>query len=154
MSCEITSYAIVDSPFRVELVGRGSPVENQCYGHVGQALMDTLWSEVRRLKLNHRGVNHWVYPSAEELFTGVELDGDAEDIGSLERRTVALPRYVRYVHRGPYDGLGAAWAGVMEWIRQQGAAPDGIGLEVYGHWNENPTLLETTILVGLASRKS
>jgi hypothetical protein len=150
MSGETIPCAIVDSPFRVELVGLGSPVENQCYGQVGKGLMDTLWSEVHRLKLDHRGVNHWVYPSADELFTGVELNGDADDIGLLQRMAVELPRYVQYVHRGPYDGLGAAWGSVMDWIGQQGQSLQGPGLEIYGHWNEDPALLETTIVVGIA----
>jgi effector-binding domain-containing protein len=46
--------------------------------------------------------------------------------GELRATTVA-----RTVYRGPYEGLGGAWAQFMEWIAAQGHSPDADLWECY-----------------------
>ena len=143
---------IIDSPFRVVLVGHRGRVEGASYGPTGKQLMDRLWSEVRQRGIKTKGVNHWVYLPGSEMFTGVELLDPAAEVGPLERLMVVLPRYARRLHVGPYSGLADAWCEMKAALAAAGETPAATGLEVYGHWNEDPAKLETTILIGLGER--
>jgi effector-binding domain-containing protein len=49
------------------------------------------------------------------------------------------------VHRGDYGGLGATHDAVREAIAARGRDPAGALWEIYGHWREDPSELETEI---------
>jgi len=138
---------LCDQPFRVSLVGTRRPVDGKCYGEVGQALMKSMWDKVKQLGLKHHGINHWVYLPGDEMFTGLELKETADDLGELHALEVELPRYARYVHVGPYSKLHDTWEALFKQISDDGLTPMVPNLEVYGHYDEDPEKLETTILI-------
>jgi effector-binding domain-containing protein len=49
------------------------------------------------------------------------------------------------VHRGPYEGLGAAHDAVHAFCREHGLALAGPRWEVYGHWHDDHAQLETAV---------
>jgi effector-binding domain-containing protein len=48
-------------------------------------------------------------------------------------------------HRGPYAGLDLAHRAIRDWCATQGRALAGARWEIYGHWREDPSELETEI---------
>lgn len=140
---------IVSSPFQLDLIGRKGRSADQCWGDLGRQLMDPMWREIKRLGIPNTGINHWVYLPDSHLFTGVEPKGDLRDLGSLERLTVELTKYARHVHRGPYSELHQVWPALMRQLSDAGLMHCYPSLEIYGHWNDDPSQLVTTILIGL-----
>jgi len=53
------------------------------------------------------------------------------------------------IHRGPYGELGAAHQAVVRWCEAEGRELTGERWEVYGDWEEDPALLETTVFYRL-----
>jgi hypothetical protein len=144
------SIDIAETPLRIELAGNRGKVTGRRYGEVGKRLMDPMWAEIRAKGIKTTGINHWVYLAEDEMFTGVELASPAGDRGSLEPLSVELRRYARTVHRGPYTELGVAWDRLCAELAARGEKKGFPGIEIYGHWNEDPCQLVTTILVALA----
>ena len=66
--------------------------------------------------------------------------------GEGEVACTALPAGVAasVVHRGPYDGLGAAHGAIHAWMKEHGCNSP-LSWEIYGDWSEDPAKLETTV---------
>ena len=110
---------IVNSPFQNSLVGKSGQVEGKCYGEKGQELMDSTWSEIRDRGIESHGLNNWVYLPDDRLFTGVELKGYCDDLGSLESMEVSLSRFLRHVHIGPYSDLPKVWDELLKFVERE-----------------------------------
>ena len=54
-------------------------------------------------------------------------------------------RVARTVHIGPYDRLGDAHNAIHAWCAAHNRKIGQASWEIYGDWNSNPALLETTI---------
>ena len=139
----------INRPFTVRLAGVSGHPEGACFGEKGRELMDRLWAEVKRCGLATHGVNHWVYLADGGLFTGVEIREPAADLGSLATMEIQIPRYLRHVHVGPYSELPNVWASMTKKAEEDGETRSYPGLEIYGHWNEDPGKCETTVLIAL-----
>jgi effector-binding domain-containing protein len=140
---------IIDAPHRISLVGYHGTLDGESVPVVGKRLMDKMWREVQALGLKSKGINHWVYLPDSMMFTGIELAEKTTAIGTLEPLTVSLNRYLRFVHTGPYSELPQIWPQLVAEIKQRGETPTKPSLEIYGHWNEDPSKCETTILISL-----
>jgi hypothetical protein len=145
---------IVNTAYQVNLVGKSGRTQGKCYGEKGRELMDAMWSEIRSREIRTTGLNHWVYLPDSQLFTGVELLAPNDDLGSLLSLRVMLDRFVRHVHRGPYSDLPKVWQELSERIKNLDETRVYPNLEIYGHWKNDPSELETTILIGLKGEKS
>jgi L-rhamnose mutarotase len=143
MSIETTPYHVTLVGFRGAITAEGIPT-------VGKRLMDNLWREVKARGLKTKGINYWVYLPESMMFTGVELAEGSAEIGAMEELKVSLDRYYRHVHTGPYSDLAQVWPELFAKLQQQGESPSCPSLEIYGHWNPDPALCQTTILHGLA----
>jgi effector-binding domain-containing protein len=141
---------IVDQPFTRTLFGKsGRHDPAKAYGDEIIALLDQVWPKVKQPGLKTTGINHIAYGQDDSLFAGVEVtEGDAAAAG-LEKRVFTLPRYATYHHVGPYSGLPQAWKLVEAEIARQGLTRAGVALEIYGHWSEDTSKLETDILIPL-----
>src|SRR5262245_6902311 len=111
---------IIETPFRVTLAGLRGAVDGNCYGEVGKRLMDQMWAEIRRLRIENRGLNHWVCLPDSQMFTGVELTAAGHQPGSLELLDVFLPRYLQHIHQGSYSELPGVWQQLSDQLNQQG----------------------------------
>lgn len=129
---------ICEEPFTVSLVGfRGGLTEDiQCYGTLGGKLMGRMWKAVNELKLEHHGINHWVYLDGGSLFCGTELKAPTENIGELERMDVELPRYSKCLLVGPYSKIGETWQFCKEELARRGETQGFPSLEIYDHHDE------------------
>ncbi len=106
------------------------------------------------------GCNVMLYrdlPEADQV--GVEVGVEVSDpfpaagmvLGSAQVSVSALPAGLaaETMHRGPYDGLGAAHQAVRRWCASHGHELTGERWEVYGDWHEDPAQLQTRIFYGL-----
>ncbi|MGZ3999511.1 MAG: GyrI-like domain-containing protein [Mucilaginibacter sp.] len=140
---------ILNRDFSLTLYGFSRTVINKDYGDTGFKLMDRMWEKVRTHNLKHKGINVWVYDPNERMFAGVELEETpANDVG-LELKHINLAKYAYYKHIGPYSGLAGAYAKMRAYLAEKNLKIGSPGLEIYGHWNQDESKLETEILMAL-----
>ncbi|MFO0935421.1 MAG: methyltransferase domain-containing protein [Gemmataceae bacterium] len=154
------NFEIIDEPIRFQLHGVSGTVENENYGEVGFQLMNVLWPTVKASGLSTKGVNHWVYMPDQRMFAGVELRNPTETTNTnstqtkpLEPLEFELPRYLKHIHIGPYQALPQTWKTLKATLAAHGEAIGSLSLEIYGHHCDDPSKLETTILIGLRPRR-
>jgi effector-binding domain-containing protein len=114
--------------------------------------LDKVWGYIRS---NGLGFTHnvFLYPAAffragtGDVTFGVQVDGHFEG-GEDGVHCAALPggRVAWAVHRGPYDKVGEAHDAVAAWSRETREPLDGPSWEIYGDHNDDPALLETTVV--------
>jgi hypothetical protein len=140
---------IVETPIQFRLFGISSVVPDHKYGKVGLRLMDGLWKVVKETGTSTTGINHWVYLPDEQMFVGVELLPNTPAPVWLEPRHFELRRYLKHVHVGPYQALPEKWKALKDELVARGETIGSPSLEVYGHHYDDPSKLETAILIGL-----
>jgi hypothetical protein len=131
--------------FSVSLYGF-SGVVRQDWAGTGKALMNQLWQEVRSRQLPNNGINIWVYDEGSLLFTGVGMTTPPPAGSPLESKTVLLPRYAYYKHIGPYDEIKTTYEAAREEFKKVGIQARLPYVEIYGHWTEDLSKLETELL--------
>ena len=144
---------ILQEPFRVTLFGYGGAIDGDGIGPTGKRYMDKMWQEVRTSGIKTKGINHWVYLPNSTMFTGVELTEPTAEHGTLEKLDVTLDRYLRHVHTGDYATLPHIWPWLFAQLKEQNEISKYPSLEIYGHWNPDPSKCETTILIGVEQKK-
>ena len=140
---------IIDTAFTVELYGFSGTAVNKNWMETGFALMNKMWAEVRAANLPNKGINVWVYEEMDRMFAGVELAATPSNDTGLERKLVSVARYVYYKHVGPYHQLKNVSSKVLAEVKERGLMVGLPYLEIYGHWTEDETKLETELLWSL-----
>lgn len=138
---------INDRPWLKTLVGlskRHDP--DLSYGDEIRAILDPVWAEVRRSQTPVTGINHVLYAEENEIFCGLECRGDPSGMPELELRRIELDHYAYYRHVGPYEQIPQAYAAMRAEVERLGMRFTQPGLEIYGHWNDDPQQLVTEIL--------
>jgi hypothetical protein len=142
---------IVVEPIRFHLHGIGGVVENERYGEVGMRLMNEMWQVIKGARIPTTGINHWVYLPDGRMFVGVEIRNPQPlpTPDPLEPLEFELQRYLKHVHVGPYQALPQKWKELKAELAARGEVIGSPSLEIYGHPCDEPTRLETAILIGL-----
>ena len=145
---------IIDEPIRFHLHGIKGVVENERYGEVGLRLMNEMWQVVKVANIPTTGINHWVYLPEGRMFVGVELESPrpAPTPAQLEPLEFGLQRHLKHLHVGPYQALPQKWKELKAELAVRGEVIGSPSLEIYGHHCDEPSQLETTILIGLQSK--
>ena len=145
---------IVETPVRFRLHGIGGVVEDERYGEVGLRLMNEMWQAVNGAKIPTTGINHWVYLPDGRMFVGVELRNPQQlpTPDPLEPLEFELKRSMKHVHVGPYQALPQKWTELKAELAARGEVIGSPSLEIYGHHCDDPSKLETTILIGLRTK--
>lgn len=145
---------IIEEPIRFHLHGIGGVVENEKYGEVGLRLMNEMWPVVKGAGIPTTGINHWVYLPAGRMFVGVEFRNPIQVPipDPLEPLALELQRFLKHVHIGPYQALPQKWKELKAELSARGETIAAPSLEIYGHHCDEPSKLETTILIGLQAK--
>ncbi|MBN9120772.1 MAG: GyrI-like domain-containing protein [Planctomycetes bacterium] len=145
---------IVEEPIRFHLHGIRGVVENEQCGEVGFRLMNQMWQVVKGARIPTTGINHWVYLPDNKMFVGVEFRSPERSPtpDQLEPVEFDLQRYTKHVHVGPYQALPQKWTDLKAELAARGEVIGSPSLEIYGHHCDDPTRLETTILIGLRAK--
>lgn len=140
---------IINKQLKLEVSGFSGTAAGKNYGATAFALMDKMWPVIRTKGLKHKGLNIWVYEPNEQVFAGVELlDPSAKDTG-LEHKTIILKKYAYYKHIGPYNLIGQAGDNMRADIQKFGLHSHLPYIEIYGHWTNDETKLETELIMAL-----
>jgi hypothetical protein len=140
---------IINKNLRLDIYGFSGTATNKDYAGTGFKLMDKMWQIVKSHGLKHRGLNIWVYEQNERVFAGVELDDTSKhDIG-LEQKNITLIKYAYCKHIGPYNLLKLTGQNMTNELKDRGFETTFPYVEIYGHWTNDETKLETELLMCL-----
>ena len=145
---------ILSEPKMFTLFGFSKPHDqNQTYRTVMFELMDRVWEEVRNKKLSHTGINHVVYGADHMMFAGIELTSPPKEDSLLEKKMVIFKKYAYCKHIGPYKDLDKTYRKVHSVLEASGEQPRSPQMEIYGHWHEDESKLETEIIFNLGDKE-
>ena len=108
--------------------------------------MDRMWQIVKSNNLKNNGLNIWVYEENESVFAGVELNEIPNQENGLEQKNITLLKYAYYKHIGPYHLIGQAVQNMTDDLKSRGFETHLPYIEIYGHWTNDETKLETELL--------
>ena len=140
---------IIKEPFSLTIHGFSGITTNKDYVRTAFKLMDKMWQIVKSKGLKNKGLNVWVYEPGEKVFAGVELDDGYQYSNELEQKNIYLEKYAYYKHIGPYNLIKQAGQDMKAELQQLGLETSMPYIEIYGHWTNDETKLETELLVSL-----
>jgi effector-binding domain-containing protein len=140
---------IINKNFTADLYGFSGIAIGQDFAGTGFKLMDRMWKIVKSNNLKNKGINIWVYESQNKMFAGVELESVPPDNLGLEHKVVHLTKYAYHKHIGSYKLLKQAGQDINDELKSRGIQTDLPYIEMYGHWTNDESKLETEILVAV-----
>lgn len=140
---------IITENLTLDIYGFSGIAVNKDYAGTAFKLMDKMWQTVKANEIKNKGINIWVYDTEEKVFAGVELyDSPNQDIG-LEHKVVALTKYAYYKHIGSYSLIKQAGQNMRDELKNMGFETNLPYIEIYGHWTNDESKLETELLMSL-----
>ncbi len=140
---------IINEPLRLDIYGFSGIAINKDYAGTAFKLMGRMWQAVKSNNLKNKGLNIWVYEQDQRVFAGVELsDIPTQDTG-LEQKSITLLKYASYKHVGPYNLIKQAGQKMKDELKRKGYKTTLPYIEIYGHWTNDETKLETELLMSL-----
>jgi len=140
---------IIDEKLILVVHGFSGIAANKDYAGTAFRLMDRMWKTVRAQELKTKGLNIWIYEPGEKVFAGVELEGSPKSDTGLEQKSIVLTKYAYYKHIGPYGLIKQAGTNVRSELNSKGFTIDTPYIEIYGHWSNDESKLETELLMAL-----
>ena len=140
---------IINDPLRLDIYGFSGIVINKDYAGTAFRLMDKMWQTVKSNNLKNKGLNIWVYAQDQWVFAGVELDDIPDQDTGLEQKSIILLKYACYKHIGPYNLIKQAGQNMTDELKSKGYETILPYIEIYGHWTNDETKLETKLLMSL-----
>jgi len=140
---------IITTGLKLNLLGVSGTAINKDYTGTAFRLMDKMWKVVKTKGLKNKGLNVWVYESNEEVFAGVEPYGSPAREEGLEERIILLAKYAYYKHVGPYSLIKQVGQNMVNELKTQGLEIIPPYVEIYGHWTNDESKLETELLMNL-----
>ena len=141
---------IVTEKLQLDIYGFEGTATNKDYAGTAFNLSGKMWKIVKDNGLKNKGKNIWVYGAADKVFAGVELDKRSDDNNhGLEKMTINLEKYAYYRHIGPYNLIKQAGQNMTNEVTRQGYEIIFPYIEIYGHWTNDQSKLETDLLMCL-----
>ena len=140
---------IHDKKLELNIYGFSGLAVNKDYAGTAFKLMDKMWQTVKSNNINNKGLNIWVYEQNEKVFAGVELFANPAADTGLELKKIGLMKYAYYKHTGPYSLIGQAGQKMRDELNKQGFETGLPYIEIYGHWTNDESKLETELLMSL-----
>ena len=140
---------VINDSLNLDVYGFSGTALRKDYAGTAFKLMDKMWQAVRSNNLKHKGLNIWVYEPGEKVFAGVELEDTPQNDTGLEHKSVSLTKYAYYKHTGSYNFLRQAGQNMEHELKSKGFKTIFPYIEIYGHWTNDETKLETELLMCL-----
>ncbi len=137
---------IIEKPLSLTIYGFSGIAMNKDYAGTAFKLSDKMWKTVKSNNLKNKGLNIWVYEQNENVFAGVELNEVPNRNTGLEQKSITLLKYAYYKHIGPYHLIKQAGQNMNEELKKKGLGTSLPYIEIYGHWTNDETKLETELL--------
>src|SRR5882724_1798752 len=123
---------------------------------VWKPALDQVWAFLKAHRDLGPGHNFFLYHHPERrqdpmcVDFGVQVARRFEGEGAVRCIETPSGEVARTVHVGPYDRLGGAHDAIHAWCAAHDRMIAQASWEIYGDWNDDPALLETTIKYLLA----
>jgi effector-binding domain-containing protein len=140
---------IITESLSLNIYGFSGIAVNKDYAGTAFKLMDRMWQIVKSNNLKNKGINIWVYEQGESVFAGVELNGITSQDTGLEQKSITLLKYAYYKHIGPYNLIKQAGQNMVDELKSKGYETILPYIEIYGHWTNDETKLETGLMMSL-----
>lgn len=139
---------IINAELNLNIYGFSGTAINKDYIGTAFTLMDKMWNLIKAKGLKNKGLNIWVYEPDEKIFSGVELNEAVTEIG-LEQKNIHLTKYAYHKHIGPYGLIKQAGQNMIDELKKKGFEIGHPYIEIYGHWTNDESKLETELLMNL-----
>lgn len=141
---------IITKNLQLAIYGFGGTAINKDYVDTAFRLSGKMWETVKANSLKNKGINIWVYEPNDSVFAGVELDDaiNTQSAGLAEKK-IQLEKYAYYKHIGPYNRIKQTGQNMTNELRKMGYEVILPYIEIYGHWTNDETKLETELLMCL-----
>jgi predicted transcriptional regulator YdeE len=143
------SLEIINTPLSLNIYGFSGIAVNKDYTGTAFKLMDKMWQIVKSKNLKNKGLNIWVYEEDQRVFAGVELTDVLTPDTGLEKKSITLLKYAYYKHIGPYKLIRQAGQKMTDELKVKGYETILPYIEIYGHWTNDETKLETELLMSI-----
>jgi effector-binding domain-containing protein len=90
-----------------------------------------------------------VYEPDHKVFAGVELNEVPTQDTGLEQKNITLLKYAYYKHIGPYHLIKQSGQNMTDELSRKGFETTLPYIEIYGHWTNDESKLETELLMSL-----
>ena len=140
---------IINKALRLDIYGFSGIAINEDYAGTAFRLMDRMWQIVKSNNLKNKGLNIWVYEQDQRVFAGVELIDNPGQVTGLEQKSITLLKYAHFKHIGPYNLIKQAGQNMTDELKKNGYETILPYIEIYGHWTNDETKLETDLLMSL-----
>jgi effector-binding domain-containing protein len=138
------------TPFKLNIFGFGGVATKNDHTATAFRLSGRMWELLRSKSIANKGKNIWVYGGNNKVFAGVELERPDEELDSgLESLIVELPKHAYFKYVGPYSGIGEASKAMRTELVGLGYDITLPYVEIYGHWNQDESKLETELLMAI-----
>lgn len=144
MNIEIITDALELNPY-----GFSGVAVNGDYTGTAFKLMDKMWQTVKANGLKNQGKNIWVYEDNNSVFAGIELESAPQPGTTLEHKSLRFTKYAYYKHIGPYNLIKQMGQAMTNEIKAKGYEVIFPYVEIYGHWTNDESKLETELLMCL-----
>lgn len=146
---QIIKMEIINKELQLKVFGFSGVAVNKNYGATAFALMDKMWPIVKSKGIKHKGMNIWIYESDHRVFAGVELEDPTLKDTGLESKVISLSKYAYHKHIGSYSLLKQAGDNMRDELKARGLKHILPFIEIYGHWNDDETKVETELIMAL-----
>jgi len=144
------NIAIISKDLELDIFGFEAIATNKDYVGTALTLSGKMWEVVKAQGLKNKGLNIWVYETANKVFAGVELENPADDyMYGLQKKKIILEKYAYYKHIGPYNLIKQKGQDMTNQLTIEGYEVTLPYIEIYGHWTNDETKLETELLMSL-----
>ena len=141
---------IINTALELDVYGFSGIASNGDYAGTAFRLMDKMWQAVKSNGLANKGNNIWIYERDNTVFAGVELDAIPTPGIVLEHKSLHFTKYAYYKHIGPYHLIKQVGQAMKDEIKNKGFGVTLPYVEIYGHWTNDESKLETELLMCLA----
>jgi predicted transcriptional regulator YdeE len=140
---------IITQPFNLIIYGFSEMAINKNYAATAFKLSGKMWQIVKLNNLKNKGLNIWVYEQRNSVFAGVELNDTPNQDTGLELKHITLLKYAYYKHIGPYNLIQQAGQNMTNELKRMGYETTLPYIEIYGHYTNDDTKLETELIMCL-----
>jgi len=141
---------VITQPFDLTIYGIEGIAYNKDYVKTAFALSGKMWDVVKSNGLENKGKNIWMYDSEDRVFAGVELEKySGSQVSGLQEKRIHLEKYAYYKHVGAYSLIREVGQKMTAYLTTRGLEVVLPYIEIYGHWSNDETKLETELLMCL-----
>ncbi len=139
---------IITTILELDVYGFSGIAVNGNYVGTAFKLSDKMWQTLKLNKLENKGKNIWVYEEDNRVFAGVELNSIPTPNVVLEHKIVRFTKYAYYKHIGAYSLIKQVGQAMKNEIKNKGFEVSLPYVEIYGHWTNDESKLETEFFIG------